>query len=127
MEFRAITTHSAVAGSGGSTDNSSGISIGRARGISLQFISENITNGSASVSVDVSNDGYNWADYNLLVSNITGTAGEYLSYVGTYNAATTTNVVFLLDPVPPFKYLRTSLVYSNDGSYTVLLGVSEDK
>lgn len=128
MEFRVIKTHSAVQGAPDQVDsNSSAISIGRARGISLQFIGENMTSGSATVSVDVSNDGYNFADYNLMVSNVTGTAGESLIYVGSNSMSSTGNAVFLLSPVPPFEYLRTSLSYSTDGSFTVLLGISQDQ
>lgn len=124
MDFRSIKTHSAIQGSGAdATTTSDPISIGRAKAISLQLIAESITNGSATVSLQVSQDGYNFSTYNLMVDNVTGTADYAVIRVGSKNRTANGNDILIMDPVPSYQYVRTRLVYSTDGSYTVYLGI----
>ena len=129
MDFRTVYTHTAVQGSIGSetTNNSNAISIGRAKAVSVQLIGTDFVDaaGSVTLSMDVSNDGGNWVDYNLLVDNVTGSADFDMIRVGAKNLTTSTSICLLMYPIPAYQYARTSITYNHLGSISVILGISE--
>ncbi len=89
--------------------------------LSLQFIASGITSGNGVFTVDVSNDGTNWIQYNRLTTNVTNTNGQNDTRVASVTLSSNTNA-FVFFPVGDyFRYLRVSVDLTTDGVYSAIL------
>lgn len=105
------------------TTTSSAFEVGSATGISLQFIASAISSGNGVFTVEVSNDGTNWIAYNRLVSNATNTNAQTDTRVASVTLSSNTNAFAFIPASDAFKFIRTVVTRTTDGTYSALLFV----
>lgn len=105
------------------TTTSSAFEVGSATGISLQFIASAISSGNGVFTVEVSNDGANWIAYNRLVSNVTDTNAQDDVHVASVTLSSNTNAMAFIPVDDAFKFIRTVVTRTTDGTYSALLFV----
>lgn len=87
-----------------------------ARGIaSIQFSSTAITAGNGVLTVEVSNDGFNWTPYNRLTTNVTNTNAEGDTRVASVTLSTNSSSVVVIPD--PFAFYRVLIAVTTDGIY----------
>ena len=91
-----------------------GITQGRA---SLQFVSSGITSGNGVFTVQVSNNGTTWTDYNRLTSNVTNTNGQTDTRVASVTLSSNTSTVVTIPD--PYAFYRVTGILTTDGIYSV--------
>jgi len=105
------------------TTTSSAFEVGSATGISFQFIASAISSGNGVFTVEVSNDGTNWIAYNRLVSNVTDSNAQDDTHVASVTLSSNTNAMAFIPVDDAFKFIRTIVTRTTDGTYSALLFV----
>ena len=84
--------------------------------VSIQFSSTGITSGNGVLTVEVSNDGYNWTAYNRLVTNVTNTNAQTDTRVASVTLSTNASSIVVIPD--PFAFYRVLCAVTTDGLYT---------
>lgn len=88
---------------------------------SLQIIGESISGGNGVVTLEVSNDGENWATYNRLTSNATNTNAQQDTRVASITQSANGSAVVMIPETDKFCFGRVKLVVTTNGLYTVVV------
>lgn len=89
---------------------------------SLQLLAESLSSGNGVMTVEVSNNGVHWTAYNRLTSNATNTNAQTDVRVASLTAsANNTAYVVTIPTTDNFAYLRTKVVVTTDGAYSVFV------
>lgn len=87
---------------------------------SFQFIASGITSGNGVFTIQVSNDGTNWVDYNRLTTNVTNTNAQTDVRVASVTLNSNTSSVVTIPETDNFVAYRAKVVPTTDGSYSVV-------
>jgi hypothetical protein len=89
---------------------------------SIQLHADSLTSGNAAMTVEVSNDGVNFVAYNRLITNVAKTNAQTDIGTNTISATASGTSYFVMIPsTDSFAYLRTKLVITTDGVYSVFV------
>lgn len=102
------------------TTTSSGLAVNNASRLSIMILSSGISSGNGVFTVDVSNDGSNWATYNRLTSNVTNTNAQTDTRVASLTVSTNTTNFLFFPPGDTFAYFRTKVTRTTDGTYSAI-------
>lgn len=99
---------------------SASLSLGGKSNTSIQLIASGITSGNGAMTVEVSNDGENFVAYNRLTSNATNTNAQTDVRVASLTQSTNASSIVTIPTTDSFAFMRTKLVATTDGSYSVI-------
>lgn len=116
IQPQAITLLNAVT----ATTTSNGVGVNSAGRLSIMVLSSAITSGNGVFTVQVSNDGTNYADYNRLTTNVTNTNAQTDARVASLTLSTNTTNFLFFPPGDTFAYLRCKVVRTTDGTYSAI-------
>jgi hypothetical protein len=95
--------------------------VGDREAMSFQFIASGISTGNGILTVEISNDGTNWVQYNRLTTNVTNTNGQNDTRVASLTLSTNTSAFLFVPHGDHFEYVRVKLDMTTDGTYTVIM------
>ena len=84
---------------------------------SIEFMGTGIASGNGVFTVEVSNDGTNWAAYNRLISNVTNTNAQTDTRVASVTVNSNVPSVATFPTSDAFAFLRVKVVVTTDGTY----------
>jgi hypothetical protein len=100
--------------------------------IGLLFSAAAISSGNGVFSLQVSQSGNasdvptSWVNYNMLIDNVTNSNVQTLTRVASKTLSANGDVLVWLDTLFPVTHLRTIVVRTTDGTYTVkVIGFSQ--
>lgn len=97
------------------------IEIGDRSELSIQFIADDITSGNGVFTVEVSNDGVNFVQYNRLIDNITNSNVQNDTRVASCTLSSNTNKMYFFAQGDHFRYIRAKVDVTTDGSYSAII------
>lgn len=104
------------------TTTSAGVGVDNASRLSIQVFAANITSGSATFTVDVSNDATNWVAYNRLTSNVTNTNAQTDTRIASVVLNTNAGSMLFIPPGDTFNFIRVKTTLNNNvgGAYSAI-------
>lgn len=102
------------------TTTSNAVGVNSAGRLSIMLLSQNISSGNGVFSVQVSNDGTNYATYNRLTTNVVNSISEGDVRVASLTLSTNTTNFLFFPPGDTFAYLRAKVTVSTDGIYSAV-------
>lgn len=102
------------------TTTSSGIGVNNAGRLSIMILATTVTSGNGVFTVDVSNDGTNWATYNRLTSNVTNTNAQTDTRVASVTLSSNTTNFLFFPPGDTFAHFRVKATITTDGVYSAI-------
>lgn len=87
---------------------------------SLQFIAD-VTSGNGVFTVEISNDGTNWVQYNRLTTNVTNTNAQTDTRVASVTLNSDSSAFVFFPVGDHFRLLRVKVDETTDGAYTAIL------
>lgn len=102
------------------TTTSFGFPVENAGRLSLMVYASGVSSGNGVFTVQVSNDGINYAPYNRLVSNVTNTNAQTDVKVASVTVSSNSTAFVFFPPGDTFQYIRINVVRTTDGSYTAI-------
>lgn len=102
------------------TTVSNGVSMDNAGRVSIMVLSSGISSGNGVFSVQVSNDGTNYATYNRITTNATNTNAQTDARVASVTLSTNTTNFLFFPPGDTFNYFRVTCTVTTDGVYTAV-------
>lgn len=106
------------------TTTSRGVGVQNAGRLSIMILSSGISSGNGVFTVDVSNDGTNYATYNRIIPNLVGTNAQTDAYVASVTLSTNTTNFLFFPPGDTFAYFRCKLTRTTDGTYSAIAYVN---
>ena len=106
------------------TTTSGPIPVNNAGRLSIMLLSSGISSGNGVFTVQVSNDGTNFADYNRITTNVTNTNTQTDTRVASVTLSTNTTNFLFFPPGDTFAYFRTKVTVSTDGTYSAIAYVN---
>ncbi len=103
------------------TTTSRGVPVDNAGRLSLQLSATGVSTGTGTFTVDVSNDGTNWAPYNRLIPNLVGTNSQTDAYVASKVINATGSSMMFIPASDTFASIRVTCTYATDGTYSAVL------
>ena len=100
------------------TTTSNGVPMDNAGRASLMLVSSGISSGNGVFTVQVSNDGVNWVDYNRLITNVTNTNAQTDTKVASVTLSTNTTSMVFIPNSDTFASIRAKVVVTTDGTYS---------
>lgn len=102
------------------TTTSAPVPVNQAGRLSIMVLSSAVSSGNGVYTVQVSNDGINFANYNRITSNVTNTNAQNDARVASVTLSTNTTNFLFFPPGDTFAYLRTIVNVTTDGSYSAV-------
>lgn len=102
------------------TTTSSPIPVNNAKRLSIMVLSSAISSGNGVYTVQISNDGINFATYNRIIPNLVGTNAQTDAYVASVTLSTNTTNFLFFPPGDTFAFLRTTVTRTTDGTYSAV-------
>ncbi len=102
------------------TATSKAASVDGAGRLSVMLLTSGITSGNGVFTVEVSNDGTNFASYNRITTNVTNTNAQTDTRVASVTLSTNTTNFLFFPPGDTFASYRVKCVVSTDGVYTAV-------
>lgn len=101
------------------TTNSAAALIQGAKRVTLQFTRANHSSGSSAFKVQVSYDGTNWVDYNMLIDNVTNTNAQTKTRILTKTLSSDTVAICAMD-LENFgaQLMRVVVTETTDGTHS---------
>lgn len=106
------------------TTTSVSVPVDNAERLSIMVLSSGISSGNGVFTVEVSNDGSNWATYNRITSNVTNTNAQTDTRVASVTLSTNTTNFLFFPPGDTFAFMRTKVTVTTDGTYTAVAYVN---
>jgi hypothetical protein len=95
--------------------------VGMRSKISVQFIASGVTSGNGVFTIEVSNDGINWVQYNRLNDNLANSNTQGDTRVASCTLNSNTNKIYFFPEGDHFRYVRAKVDVTTDGTYSALL------
>lgn len=92
------------------------VNIGNASAVTIQFTRANHSSGNSNFTVDVSNNGSNWIEYNKLITNATNTNSQTLLRAAAPTLSSDVTSVHAVSPEDKFQYIRVYYTRTTDGT-----------
>lgn len=96
------------------------VEVGMRGKLSVQFIAD-VTSGNGVFTIEVSNDGTNWVQYNRLNDNLTNTNTQGDTRVASCTLSSDTNKIYFFPEGDHFRYIRAKVDVTTDGTYSAIL------
>lgn len=106
------------------TTTSAPLAVDNAGRLSIMLLATAISSGNGVFSVDISNDGSNWATYNRIIPNLVGTNAQTDAYVASVTLSTNTTNFLFFPPGDTFAFFRVKVVRTTDGTYSAVAYVN---
>lgn len=106
------------------TTTSAPLAVDNAGRLSVMLLSSGISSGNGVFTVDISNDGSNWATYNRITSNVTNTNAQMDTRVASVTLSTNTTNFLFFPPGDTFAFFRVKVTRTTDGTYSAVAYVN---
>lgn len=118
----AYTNRDTVINAVTSTTTSAGYDVSMREKLSLQFVTSGVSGGgSATYTVDVSDDNVNWVAYNRLTTNVTNTNAQTDTRVASVAQSSNTTAIVFFPIGDYFQFIRVTATVVATATATAIL------